>query len=149
MIRSRNGTVVAADLIDMPGHERFVRTMIAGASGIDAVLLVVAVIGVVLSATPSRLKFSNTASARMRPMLALLTSPRVASTKGTCSVTNCALRSTSLTTREAAELIGCSRQQVVDLTGVAGTYVGVAMLLAMAEQGVPADKEPPFKDGEP
>ena len=34
-------------------------------------------------------------------------------------------------------------------TGVAGTYVGVAMLLAMAEQGVPADKEPPFKDGEP
>ena len=40
-------------------------------------------------------------------------------------------------------------QQVVDLTGVAGTYVGVAMILAMAEQGVPADKEPPFKDGEP
>ena len=30
------------DLIDMPGHERFVRTMIGGASGIDAALLVVA-----------------------------------------------------------------------------------------------------------
>jgi selenocysteine-specific elongation factor len=30
------------DLIDMPGHERFVRTMIAGATGIDAMLLVVA-----------------------------------------------------------------------------------------------------------
>jgi selenocysteine-specific elongation factor len=30
------------DLIDMPGHERFVRTMIAGATGIDATLLVVA-----------------------------------------------------------------------------------------------------------
>jgi selenocysteine-specific elongation factor len=30
------------DLIDMPGHERFIRTMIAGATGIDAVLLVVA-----------------------------------------------------------------------------------------------------------
>jgi selenocysteine-specific elongation factor len=30
------------DLIDMPGHERFVRTMIAGATGLDAVLLVVA-----------------------------------------------------------------------------------------------------------
>jgi hypothetical protein len=25
----------------------------------------------------------------------------------------------------------------------------VAMILAMAEQGVPADKEPPFKPGEP
>src|SRR3984893_3392648 len=32
------------DLIDMPGHERFVRTMISGATGIDAVLLVVAAI---------------------------------------------------------------------------------------------------------
>jgi len=30
------------DLIDMPGHENFVRTMISGATGIDAVLLVVA-----------------------------------------------------------------------------------------------------------
>lgn len=30
------------DLIDMPGHERFVRTMIAGATGVRAVLLVVA-----------------------------------------------------------------------------------------------------------
>ena len=33
---------ITIDLIDMPGHERFVRTMIAGATGIDAVLLVVA-----------------------------------------------------------------------------------------------------------
>jgi selenocysteine-specific elongation factor len=30
------------DLIDMPGHERFVHTMISGATGIDGVLLVVA-----------------------------------------------------------------------------------------------------------
>ncbi len=30
------------DVIDMPGHERFVRTMVSGATGIDAVLLVVA-----------------------------------------------------------------------------------------------------------
>lgn len=32
----------AIDLIDMPGHERFVRTMISGATGVDAALLVVA-----------------------------------------------------------------------------------------------------------
>ena len=30
------------DLIDMPGHERFVRTMVSGATGIDAVLIAVA-----------------------------------------------------------------------------------------------------------
>jgi selenocysteine-specific elongation factor len=29
------------DLIDMPGHERFVRTMVSGATGVDAALLVV------------------------------------------------------------------------------------------------------------
>ncbi len=40
-------------------------------------------------------------------------------------------------------------QQIVDLTTVAGTYVSVAMLLAMAEEGVPPGKEPPFKPGEP
>ena len=47
----------------------------------------------------------------------------------------------------AKKLLG--EQQVVDLTGVAGVYVGVAMILAMAEEGVPADTEPPFKDDEP
>jgi selenocysteine-specific elongation factor len=38
----RVGTDTDIDLIDMPGHERFVRTMICGATGIDAILLVVA-----------------------------------------------------------------------------------------------------------
>ncbi len=33
---------IEIDLVDMPGHERFVRTMVAGAAGIDAILLVVA-----------------------------------------------------------------------------------------------------------
>ncbi|MCF7935025.1 MAG: selenocysteine-specific translation elongation factor [Synergistales bacterium] len=35
-----DGTVVS--VVDVPGHERFIRQMVAGASGIDAVLLVVA-----------------------------------------------------------------------------------------------------------
>jgi selenocysteine-specific elongation factor len=33
---------VEVDFIDMPGHERFVRTLVAGAAGVDAALLVVA-----------------------------------------------------------------------------------------------------------
>src|SRR3569832_197356 len=40
-------------------------------------------------------------------------------------------------------------QQIVDLTAVAGNYVMVAMLLAMAEETVPPDKQEPFKPGEP
>ena len=47
----------------------------------------------------------------------------------------------------AKTLLG--EQQVVDLTAVAGTYVGVAMILAMAEEGVPAGRQAPFADGEP
>ena len=39
-------------------------------------------------------------------------------------------------------------QQIVDLTAVAGNYVMVAMMLAMAEETVPPGKEPPFKIGE-
>ena len=42
-----------------------------------------------------------------------------------------------------------SEQQIVDLTTIAGTYVTVAMILAMAEESVPAGKELPFKVGEP
>jgi 4-carboxymuconolactone decarboxylase len=40
-------------------------------------------------------------------------------------------------------------QGVVDLTATAGTYVTVAMLLAMARQDVPPGRERPFKPGEP
>jgi 4-carboxymuconolactone decarboxylase len=47
----------------------------------------------------------------------------------------------------AKELLG--EQQIVDLTAVAGTYVTVAMILAMAEETVPPGKEAPFKPGEP
>jgi 4-carboxymuconolactone decarboxylase len=47
----------------------------------------------------------------------------------------------------AKQLLG--EKQVVDLTAVAGTYITVAMILAMAEEGVPLGKEPPFKPGEP
>ena len=39
-------------------------------------------------------------------------------------------------------------QGVVDLTTLTGTYVTVAMLLSVAQEGVPPGKEPPFKAGE-
>ncbi|HSZ98313.1 MAG TPA: carboxymuconolactone decarboxylase family protein [Bradyrhizobium sp.] len=39
-------------------------------------------------------------------------------------------------------------QQIVDLTAVAGSYMTVAMMLAMSETTVPPGKEPPFKVGD-
>jgi 4-carboxymuconolactone decarboxylase len=47
----------------------------------------------------------------------------------------------------AKQLLG--EQQIVDLTAVAGTYVTVAMILAMSEESVPPGKELPFKSGDP
>jgi 4-carboxymuconolactone decarboxylase len=47
----------------------------------------------------------------------------------------------------AKKLLG--EQQVVDLTALTGTYVTIAMILAMAEEGVPPGREAPFKPGEP
>jgi len=38
---------------------------------------------------------------------------------------------------------------VVDLTTVAGTYISIAMVLAMSEESVPPGRELPFKPGEP
>jgi 4-carboxymuconolactone decarboxylase len=40
-------------------------------------------------------------------------------------------------------MLGIKREQV------AGAYVSVAMLLAMAEETTPTGKEEPFKPGEP
>ena len=63
---------------------------------------------------------------------------------------------TELTTRRAVSdesfdraktLLG--EQQVVDLTAVAGTYITIAMILAMAQESIPAGEELPFKRGEP
>jgi 4-carboxymuconolactone decarboxylase len=51
------------------------------------------------------------------------------------------------TFEKAKRILG--EQQIVDLTATAGTYETVAMLLAMAEETVPAGKEEPFKLGEP
>ncbi|HET9471003.1 MAG TPA: hypothetical protein VFO24_07850 [Usitatibacter sp.] len=57
-------------------------------------------------------------------------------------------RNVSDATFERAKRI-LGEQQVIDLTTVAGTYIALAMLLAMAQEDVPEGKEPPFKPGEP
>ena len=51
------------------------------------------------------------------------------------------------TFQRTKKLLG--EQQVVDLTTVAGTYISIAMLLAMSEESVPTVKELPFRPGQP
>ena len=42
-----------------------------------------------------------------------------------------------------------TEQQIVDLTATAGTYVMVAMLIAMSEEQIPEGKTPPFGTNDP
>src|SRR5438552_17460481 len=50
-----DGTV--AGIVDVPGHERFLKNMLAGASGVDVVLLVVAADESVMPQTVAHLDF--------------------------------------------------------------------------------------------
>ena len=59
-------------------------------------------------------------------------------------------RSTQSPTRPSTARKSCSASSRWSIsTAVAGTYIAVAMQLAMAEQSVPPGKEEPFKPGEP
>ena len=51
------------------------------------------------------------------------------------------------TFKRAKSLLG--EQQVIDLTAVAGTYITIAMILAMAEASIPPGAELPFPPGKP
>ena len=41
-LQDKNGQPVRMSIIDVPGHEKFIKNMVAGAQGIDFVLLVIA-----------------------------------------------------------------------------------------------------------
>ena len=49
------GAGPTAAFVDVPGHERFVKTMVAGVTGIDLVLLIISALAVLLISSPPRL----------------------------------------------------------------------------------------------
>ncbi len=80
----------ALSVVDVPGHERFVRTMVAGATGIDAFLMVVAADDGVMPQT--------------REHAAVLTGLGIA--EGVVAVTKADLLDPSVAAAEARELLG-------------------------------------------
>jgi selenocysteine-specific elongation factor len=80
----------AVSVVDVPGHERFVRTMVAGASGIDAFLMVVAADDGVMPQT--------------REHAAVLAGLGIA--EGVVAVTKADLLDPSVAAAEARELLG-------------------------------------------
>ena len=70
------------DFIDMPGHERFVRTLVSGATGIDAALLVVAANEGVKPQTLEHLEIA--ALLGVERVVPVLAKADLASDEGTC-----------------------------------------------------------------
>ncbi len=123
------GDGVVASFVDVPGHERFVRNMLAGAHGIDAVLLVVAADESVMPQTREHFEICR-----------LLGVPRglVALTK--CDVADEA--SQALAALETAELVAGSFLEGAPVLRVsARTGEGMpelrSALLALAQAGAP------------
>jgi selenocysteine-specific elongation factor len=98
------GAGLSASVIDVPGHERFVRTMVAGAAGLDAVILVVAADDGVMPQTREHLEVCRLLGIRV----------------GVVALTMC--------DRVDAELLALARDDVGALA--AGTFLEAAPVIA-------------------
>src|SRR5436190_7137848 len=85
-------------LIDVPGHERFIHTMVAGASGVDAALLVVAADDSVMPQTREHLALLELLGVR----------------RGVVAITKC-----DLADREQLELVKLDVDELVEPTFLA------------------------------
>jgi selenocysteine-specific elongation factor len=101
-------------LVDVPGHERFVRTMVAGATGIDCFLMVVAADDGVMPQTVEHAE-----------VLRALGVPR-----GIVAITKCDLADPANAAVEAAELLG----EVPVLACSARTGEGISELMAALDE---------------
>lgn len=91
-----------AAIIDMPGHERFVRTMIAGAGGVDVMLLVIAANEGVMPQTREHLAIAGLVGVRA----------------GVCALTKC-----DLTSPDLVELAADEAREVLQGTALDGAPV--------------------------
>jgi selenocysteine-specific elongation factor len=124
---------VVASFVDVPGHERFVRNMLAGAHGIDAALLVVAADESVMPQTREHFEICR-----------LLGIPRglVALTK--CDLADAELQATAeLETRELVAGSFLEGQPIVRVSAVTGEGLDALRraLLVLAREAKPRSSE--------
>jgi selenocysteine-specific elongation factor len=136
----RIGADTDIDLIDMPGHERFVRTMISGATGIDAVLLVVAANEGIKPQTVEHVDIASLLGLR-RAVVAIAKSDLVAPEQAR-RVGEEAVR---LLTRSGVEVLPPIMTSALDETGLEELCQALAALAALArEQRASAGDGVPF-----
>ena len=113
----------ALSVVDVPGHERFVRTMVAGASGIDLFLMAVAADDGVMPQT--------------REHAAVLSALGVA--RGVVAITKCDLADPGRALRQAADLLPAARALAVSARSGRGLDELRSALAAVAGQATSRD----------
>ncbi len=122
-----------AAVIDMPGHERFVRTMISGAGGVDLMLLVVAANEGVMPQTREHLAIAGLVGVRA----------------GVCALTKCDLASPDiieLASDEVRETLRGSALEgapVIPVSAHAGTGIDALRKALAAASAPPRDASGP------
>jgi len=127
LLRTGGGEI---DLVDLPGHERFVRAMISGATGMRAVLLAVDAREGIKPQTVEHLEIARLIGVR----------------RGVIALTKCDLVDADTIARRSAELAtivarsGIADAPVVPTSVVAGTGIGdlSAALAALLDDAPPA-----------
>ena len=132
----------SASVIDVPGHERFVKTMVAGAAGIDLVLLVVASDDGVMPQTREHLAIS--ALLGVRAGVVALTKADVADEEQRAAVVREVRAATADTFLKDAEIVACSARSglgLADVTRAVRRALPVATLtLADGPAFLPVDR---------
>jgi selenocysteine-specific elongation factor len=108
------------DLIDMPGHERFLRTMISGATGIEAVLLAVAASEGIRPQTVEHLEIARLIGVR----------------RGVVAITKCDLAAPEQAARVAQEVVALAAANGLERLPVAFTSAATGEGLEALRQGL-------------
>mgnify|MGYP001019271353 CR=1 FL=1 len=118
-----------AAIVDMPGHERFVRTMISGAGGVDLMMLVVAASEGVMPQTREHLAIAGLVGVRA----------------GVCALTKCDLATPDLVEMAVEEVREVMRGSALDGAEVvpvsAHTNTGLDALRAALGRAVVAPRD--------
>ena len=124
------------DLVDVPGHEAFVRAMVAGATGFDGIVLVVAANEGIKPQTREHLAIARLLD--IRHGLVVVTKADLVSPEEALAVAAAARELTAGTFLDGAALVTAS---ITDTASIAGVRAALDALAMRAEVARPAGRD--------